>query len=46
MIDAIRTLAHANIDWSAEAGMIWLTCGLAVVGISLTIMAVMDLVQT
>ena len=46
MIDAIQTLAHANIDWSAGAGMIWLTCGLAVVAVPLTIGAVMDLVRT
>ena len=46
MIDAIQTLAHANIDWSAGAGMIWLTCGLVVVAVPLTIGAVMDLVRT
>jgi hypothetical protein len=46
MIDAIQTLAHANIDWSVGGGMIWLVSGLCVVAIPLTIVAVMDLVQT
>jgi hypothetical protein len=46
MIDAIRTMAHANIDWSLGGGMIWLISGLVVVAVPLTIGAVMDLVRT
>lgn len=46
MFDAIQTLVHTHIDWSLGGGMIWLTCGLMVVAVPLTIGAVMDLVQT
>jgi hypothetical protein len=46
MVDAIQALVHTHIDWSLGVGMIWLTCGLVVVVVPLTVGAVMDLVQT
>jgi hypothetical protein len=42
MIEAIQTLAAAQIDWSIAAGPIWLVVGLLTVAVPLLAFAVED----
>jgi hypothetical protein len=43
MIDTIQALAHHPIDWSIEAGPIWLAVGLLTVIVPMMALVIEDL---